>query len=159
MWAERRYNWIGMCWGVRCVLFMWVKNICHIRSTYVAAKTIFMTVELTCGGTSSENATYIINTSPTESCSYTICPCSDAICRIRFDFETLTLADPFVGTAADTVTANIGSQIGDCKTDQFSISGERGGSPVICGENSGQHSKLTFIAGILNWQSFRIGIV
>ena len=109
-----------------------------------------MTVELTCGGTSSENATYIINTSPTESCSYTICPCSDAICRIRFDFETLSLADPFVGTAATTVTANIGSQIGDCKTDQFSISGERGGSPVICGENSGQHSKLTLIEGILN---------
>merc|ERR1712038_1742373 len=41
--------------------------------------------ELTCGGSSSQNATYIINTSPTESCTYEICPSSSEICRVRFD--------------------------------------------------------------------------
>ena len=38
---------------------------------------------------------------------------------------------------------NQGSQIGDCLTDTFTLTspGNRG-SPVICGFNSGQHSKL-----------------
>lgn len=95
--------------------------------------------ELSCGGTSSENATYIINTNPTASCSYTICPCTENVCRVRFDFETMQLAVPVQGTAAAAGTENVGGAIGDCKTDQFSITGKGSGSPVICGTNTGQH--------------------
>ena len=32
--------------------------------------------------------------------------------------------------------------MGDCQVDQFQISGVNRGSPVICGTNTGQHSKL-----------------
>ena len=49
---------------------------------------LILLVELTCGGSSSQNATYIINTSPTASCTYSICPSSTGICRIRYKFIT-----------------------------------------------------------------------
>ena len=52
---------------------------------------LYLTVTLTTGGTSSLNNSYIQVTSDTRlstgSTQYTICPCSDDICRIKFDFE------------------------------------------------------------------------
>jgi hypothetical protein len=40
----------------------------------------------------------------------------------------------------------IGGAIGDCLTDQFSITSQgTGGTPIICGFNTGQHSKLNTI--------------
>ena len=120
-------------------------------------------VELTCGGSSSQNATYIINTSPTASCTYSICPSSTGICRIRykfikmqynhflkeltyslllrFDFETFEMSDPVTGSVSTSAPTTNGGAIGDCYTDQFSIDGPNQGSPVICGTNTGQHSK------------------
>jgi len=100
------------------------------------------TFELTCGGSSSQNATYIINTSPTASCTYEICPASSEICRVRFDFESFSMADPYLGTAQSTGTTTQGGSIGDCISDQFSIDGPNQGSPVICGTNTGQHMIL-----------------
>jgi len=103
---------------------------------------------LSCGGSASENQTYLIQssvTSLTSPCTYTICPCSTNICRIRYDFESFVLASQSAGTAihgAVTITTRI-EAIGDCTTDQFSISGlaggGTGGSPVICGTNTGYH--------------------
>jgi len=104
---------------------------------------------LSCGGSASENQTYLIQSSVTtltSPCKYTICPCSTDICRIRFDFTTMVLA----GAVAGTVTAAAaavgaagtlnGPLIGDCVDDQFSISGGLGrGSPTICGTNTGYH--------------------
>ena len=49
----------------------------------------YLTVSLACGGSASQNQTYLVQssvTSLTSPCSYTICPCSSNICRIRFDF-------------------------------------------------------------------------
>ena len=50
-----------------------------------------LTVTLTTGGSSSLNNSYIQVTSDTRlstgSTQYKICPCSDDICRIKFDFE------------------------------------------------------------------------
>ena len=43
-------------------------------------------------------------------------------------------------TAASASPA-VGGSIGDCATDQFSITGPKQSSPVICGTNTGQHSK------------------
>ena len=66
-----------------------------------------------------------------------------SIPTIRFDFESLTTADPVQGTSqatAASATAAIGGSIGDCATDQFSITGPKQSSPVICGTNTGQHS-------------------
>ncbi len=45
---------------------------------------------LGCGGMSSENCTFIVqstSTSVNNPCTYTICPCSTNICRIRLDFN------------------------------------------------------------------------
>merc|ERR1711953_379247 len=78
---------------------------------------------------------------------YTICPCSTDVCRTRFDFTAFTLAGPYtnVGTQhADSslVTKDDGSgnALGDCRNDQFSVTGAGGsGTPIICGGNKGQH--------------------
>lgn len=77
-----------------------------------------------------------------ESCTYTICPSSTNICRVRFDFETFSISDPVLGTAAATAVKDQGGAIGDCAYDQFQISGPNRGSPVICGTNTGQHMVL-----------------
>lgn len=100
---------------------------------------------LSCGGSSSENHTYLIQASATTGfttpCKYQICKCSDDVCRIRLDFTTFTLAVPHQGTTKDTTLAAEEFQaasVGDCYTDTFSVSGQPG-SPVICGKNTGQH--------------------
>ena len=51
-----------------------------------------------------------------------------------------------MGTAKTTGDAlNIASAIGDCLTDTFTISSPgKLGSPVICGYNTGQHSKIQY---------------
>merc|ERR1711997_394516 len=104
---------------------------------------------LSCGGSASENQTYLIQSSVTtltSPCKYTICPSSTDICRIRFDFTTMVLAGAVAGsiTAAATAVGAAGTlngpNVGDCTDDQFSISGGLGrGSPTICGTNTGYH--------------------
>jgi len=73
--------------------------------------------------------------------TYTICPCSDDICRIRFDFTTFTIAGPHTVAlpSAGTATNFQGDAVGDCLIDTFSISSSQGGTPTICGVNTGQH--------------------
>ena len=65
----------------------------------------FFSVSLGCGGSSSDNNTYIVQSSTTSSpsgtsnsCVYTICPCSTDICRIRYDFTTMVLASQQTST-------------------------------------------------------------
>merc|ERR1719400_646771 len=104
---------------------------------------------LSCGGSASENQTYLIQasvTTLTSPCKYTICPVATDICRIRFDFTTMVLAGAVAGTVTAAATAVgaagilNGPLIGDCVDDQFSISGGLGrGSPTICGTNTGYH--------------------
>jgi len=104
---------------------------------------------LSCGDTSSENQTYLVQsstTSLTSPCTYTICKCATTICRIRFDFSTFVLANAVAGTtvtgASAAAATQIGAALGDCMTDQFHISGSAGGSPTICGTNGGYHMIL-----------------
>jgi len=104
---------------------------------------------LSCGGSASENQTYLVQSSVTtltNPCSYTICPCSANICRIRFDFTTLVLASAVAGsltiatTAVGAAATLNGPFVGDCVDDQFSITGGLGaGTPTICGTNTGYH--------------------
>merc|ERR1712018_202065 len=110
---------------------------------------------LSCGGSASENQTYLIQTSVTSltsPCTYTICPCSTNICRIRFDFESFVLAGPVAGTVVDGATiSTLSEAIGDCTTDQFSITGGTGGgTPVICGTNTGYHMIVDSAPGDTN---------
>merc|ERR1711899_555443 len=108
------------------------------------------TFALSCGDSSSEDQTYLVQssvTSLTSPCTYTICKCSTNICRIRFDFTTFVL----------------GTAVGDCTTDQFSITSPGNqGTPIICGTNGGYHmivdassdcSQATFNIGALTTTS------
>ena len=55
---------------------------------------ILSIVALACGGTASENNTFIVQASATavsSPCSYTICQCSTDICRIRFDLTVIKM--------------------------------------------------------------------
>ena len=51
---------------------------------------LFIIVSLSCGGSSSENNTYITQASTTtftiNPCNHKICPVASSICRIRYDF-------------------------------------------------------------------------
>jgi len=102
---------------------------------------------LACGGSASENQTYLVQasvTTLTSPCKYTICPVATNICRIRFDFTTMVLANAVTGSTvaatATTASSLAGPLLGDCIDDQFSISGGTGrGSPTICGTNTGYH--------------------
>merc|ERR1712241_118719 len=128
------------------------------------------TFKLSCGSSSSENQTYLVQTSVTSltsPCTYTICKCSTDICRIRFDFTTFVLATAVAGTtvsaAATAAGSQIGTALGDCTTDQFSITSPGNqGTPIICGTNGGYHmiveassdcSQATFYIGALTTAS------
>merc|ERR1711963_80372 len=103
-------------------------------------------LKLSCGQTTSQNNSYLVQSSVTtltSPCTYKVCPCSSDICRIRYDFTAHTLASQSTFTAAQDPADTVLTQnyaIGDCTTDQFSI-GAPGqmGSPIICGTNTGQH--------------------
>ena len=60
--------------------------------------------------------------------------------------QSFQIANPVLGeTAAQNaaVAAGAGNAIGDCIEDTFSVSTAGGsGSPVICGTNTGYHSKF-----------------
>jgi len=102
-------------------------------------------------GSTSLNQSYMVQTSTTTPTTgtrqYTICPCSTDVCRIRFDFTQFMIAPPYRPTpvAPDWLASGVTSMAeqafatGDCTTDSFSISGPNGGTPIICGNNDGQH--------------------
>jgi len=99
---------------------------------------------LACGGASSANNTYLVQSTATtlSACSYSICPMDSRVCRIRYDFTTHVLSNPVVGTndaIGDMAQADAADAQGDCTKDGFSISGSGMSSPVICGVNTGQH--------------------
>merc|ERR1711884_292437 len=92
-------------------------------------------VSLSCGSSSKQNCTYMVQaatTAPTTNpCTYTICPMSSNICRIRLDFATFVIGGPTSGTFTQ--------DRGACITDTFTASSSAGAVPVICGTNTGQH--------------------
>merc|ERR1711953_462465 len=116
-------------------------------------------VILTTSGSSSVNNTYIYKASGTTYSTgeykYTICPCSDNICRIRFDFNTFTIASPntgygtiYKGSTVTTYPVGTGATIGDCVTDTFYINAPYGRStPTICGVNTNQHMFVDTVDG------------
>lgn len=110
-------------------------------------------VTITSGESASVNNTYISADSSITSGAhtYTICPCSDDICRIKFDFNTFTLNGPVTGAGTKTfgtatlTTATLANaqNIGQCHEDTFQIVSPSGrSSPLICGENANQHMIL-----------------
>ena len=78
----------GSCasgFGVCCSCKMYILQCFQPKSI----QQFLIIVALSCGGSSSDNNTYLVQTtatSVTSPCTYTICPCNQAICRTRFDF-------------------------------------------------------------------------
>merc|ERR1712241_113121 len=104
----------------------------------------------TCGSTTSDNCTYLIQASSTapstddgstSGCSYKICPRSTDITRIRLDMTSFTISGPVTNTEATGtgITQTDASSIGACAEDSFTVSGGTRNVPVICGSNDGQH--------------------
>jgi len=57
-----------------------------------------------------------------------------------------------------TLNNNTGGAVGDCVTDEFSISAPgSNGTPVICGFNTGQHSKKNISTGF-DWFRQRLTV-
>ena len=48
-------------------------------------------------------------------------------------------------SGAATNTMQIASSVGDCVYDTFVVTSTTKGSPVICGENTGAHSKFNLM--------------
>lgn len=89
-----------------------------------------------CGGESTANTTYFTSpnypnawTSNSEVCTFTVNPRSFAkICQLRVDFEEFYISGPKSGVCADDMFVASGQDLNNIV-------------PVICGQNSGQHSK------------------
>ena len=166
MREDVRHRGIQLRRGIWSVLYMWGLTINATLAYQVITFRFFWhptnSVTLGCGGSSSQNMTYLEQSSTTTAlnCEYTLCPCAASVCRIRFDFTTMVLAGPFLGTSGSgaAATAPQGGNIGDCVTDQFSITGTPG-TPVICGTNTGQHSKMKIqFKSRIKTNTYRLGI-
>ena len=123
----------------RKIDFLFLTN--PIKSSY------YISVTLGCGGTSSENCTYFQSGGQeVGQCRLKICPCSDNICQLRLDFSTFVITGPETTTTTVYVTKCGGKtmfELGQCQTDIFSVTAPGNNAPgVICGTNSGEHSKL-----------------
>jgi len=116
-------------------------------------------ITLTCGATTSENCTYMsqdMSATPardsddSRSCSYTICPVTSDVRRIRLELTTFDIEGPFTpaldgaagATAGTVATTDANTAIGQCRGDQFVAATGLGSSPIICGFNAGQHMIL-----------------
>lgn len=100
---------------------------------------------LACGSTSTENSTYLTITSynvntDDSPCTYTICPSSTDVCKLKIDFEAFSISGPFTVPIVTTLNGGADNKVGDCVTDALSITNPGGvAPPVICGLNTGQH--------------------
>ncbi len=128
-------------------------------------------VTLACGGSTADNVSYLVQastTSLTTPCKYKVCPLNNNICRIRYDFtvsllflflvwksscyiflcfnfQSFVIGAQNAGTAADAAAALVAPDyIGACQIDTFTILTPGAiGPPIICGTNTGYHSKIT----------------
>ncbi len=112
---------------------------------------------LACGGSTNDNVSYLVQAAATtvsSPCDYTVCPVSTNICRIRYDFTTMVLGPQTHGVATTYTNDNA---IGTCQIDSFEITAPGSvGSPVICGTNTGYHSKPIGKIPDLNFALFLI---
>merc|ERR1719270_92221 len=108
-------------------------------------------ITVSCGGTTNENCTYLSQAASTtpntdsddlnQQCSYSICPRTSSVNRIRLDLMVFMIAGPTEPGSLDgasTGTVVMDNAVGQCTGDTF----QAGNAPIICGANSGQHMIL-----------------
>ena len=116
------------------------------------AKYFCISVEIGCGGSSSENrTTFTSKNSKPGACNANICKQDADIVQLRLDFTTFVLLNPsdpetekFVMGATDQDIIASSTIAGQCETDSFIVTSIDGvdRSPVLCGVNTGEHSKF-----------------
>ena len=116
------------------------------------AKFFCISVEIGCGGSSSENrTTFTSKNSKPGACNANICKKDADVVQLRLDFTTFVLLDPSVPEAEKFVMGATDHDIivpstiaGQCETDSFIVTSFDGvgRSPVLCGVNTGEHSKF-----------------
>jgi len=98
---------------------------------------------LSCGGTSSENNTYLSTDIQSPQCIYTLCRVNPNVILLRLDFEEFNIAQPFTcGGSSESVVCSTsdGPLMGDCIYDSMTITTPGSPAPpIICGYNTGQH--------------------
>ena len=135
----KAFNLLEILWDYDIIVTIDMPSLVYYSALYSAGKSKqknlnhgYLVGVMGCGSTSSsQNITFIEQSSIsdpssfTAGCQYTICPCSSDVCRIRFDFTTLVLADPKTDTTANSHGASTGDAAsdGDCITDTFQIIG------------------------------------
>ena len=118
---------------------------------------MYILVTINCGGSSSENITTFQSpggSSLAGACNAEICKISSDVGQLRLDFTTFTISDPEAHVAASLTHVNLNgaasfiggaayTSAGQCSVDTFSVTSPgSSGTPVICGTNTGEHSKL-----------------
>jgi len=98
--------------------------------------------EKTCQGTIYGNNTYFVNQDYPSSytsagqCAVTIHRLTPNICQLRLDFETFSISQPDISEHR-------------CVSDSFVVTGTTSPVPVICGDNTGQHSIFPFSLSVV----------
>ena len=98
-------------------------------------------VTVNCGGYISDNCTYFENPGSSYNeagtCYADVGRINDNICQLRLDFDEFEIRQPY--------SSSLGSdyQDGTCAYDTFSVTNSQQTFPVICGYNTGSHSKST----------------
>ena len=110
---------------------------------------IQLIVSANCGAQSSENCTYVESQgSEIGDCTVKVCQINSNICQLRLDFNTFVINGPSSATVSVGIinTANPYSLRSNCLTDKFSVTSPGNPTPpIICGMNSGEHSKASFL--------------
>ncbi len=144
----------GSCaegFGVCCTCkSLWRSDISRCL-TFEGVTSLFISVSLGCGSTTSENMTYFESGSTVNSgaCRAKICKCNSNICQMRLDFDSFVISGPSTATTSNAKALNGdigagGKEINEasrCLTDTFSVSNQRT-FPLICGTNSGYHGNF-----------------
>ena len=140
--------------SIICEIHTYVHRFIHKK--YIINYSYLFSVIMGCGSKKFENVTYFESTKGvTGSCNAAICKCSDAVCQIRLDFTSFTITGPSSVTTTlntkqlalngvNTAAAGLASSdLTRCMIDQFSVTSPGSqSSPVICGINTGAHSKI-----------------
>ena len=124
----------------------------YFTLSFWRAKCFCISVEIGCGGSSSENrTTFTSKNSKPGACNANICKKDADVVQLRLDFTTFVLLDPsvpeaekFVMGATDQNNIVPSTIAGQCETDSFIVTSFDGvgRSPVLCGVNTGEHSKF-----------------
>lgn len=139
---EAEFNQELVRQDMECVAHVSTFTTLHKNTFFIVFLTL--SVQKSCGDTSSENCTYFQSSgSEVGQCRIKICPCSDNICQLRLDFQNFVINQPKTTVeSVQKINSKLFYDLAQCQTDIFTVTAPGNTAPpVICGTNSGEHSK------------------